>query len=57
MESYYYAQINEQSICHSVTQLSEQITANHLIAIDSYDIPLLGKIWNGTEWITPPEEN
>jgi predicted glycosyl hydrolase (DUF1957 family) len=51
--SFYYAQINEQSICFAVTQTSGQISQPNMIAITSYDISLLGKTWSNGVWLDP----
>jgi predicted glycosyl hydrolase (DUF1957 family) len=52
--SFYYAQIDDQSICYAVTQTAGEIIQPDMILITSYDISLLGKIWNGGEWLDPP---
>lgn len=55
----YYAQINSENICEGVSQLgNEEVTADNLIEIESYDLSLIGKMWTGSEWIenpNPPE--
>ena len=45
-----YAQLNENSICISVTQLSGEVTADNLIQIETYNMSLLGKKYNNGEW-------
>jgi predicted glycosyl hydrolase (DUF1957 family) len=52
--SFYYAQIDDQSICYAVTQTAGEIIQPDMILITSYDTSLLGKIWNGGEWLDPP---
>ena len=52
--TFYYAQIDDQSICYAVTQTAGEIIQPDMILIASYDISLLGKIWNGGEWLDPP---
>jgi hypothetical protein len=56
--TYYYAQINAESICFSVSQLAGPIFGPSIIAIDSYNMDLLGKRWTGTTWedVPPPPE-
>ena len=56
--TYYYAQINAESICFSVSQLAGSISGPSIIAIDSYNMDLLGKRWTGTTWedVPPPPE-
>lgn len=56
MTAYYYAQINSQSVCHSITQLAKPIALEHVIAINSYDESYLGMFWDGVEWSTPEPE-
>jgi hypothetical protein len=51
----YYAQIDQTGICFAVSQLSREVTANNMIAINSYDTTLLGKRWNGTNWEEVPQ--
>jgi predicted glycosyl hydrolase (DUF1957 family) len=52
--SFYYAQIDDQSICYAVTQTAGEIIQPDMILITSYDTSLLGKIWNDGEWLDPP---
>jgi hypothetical protein len=57
----YYAQINLQSkACYAVCKLSGPVEGDHLVELDSYDISLLGKFWNGVDWqdlpLDAPEE-
>jgi hypothetical protein len=54
MENFYYAQITEENICYAVTQTSGIIIQDDMIAIDSYNLDLLGKLWTGTEWVDNP---
>ena len=47
----YYAQINlENNICHAISELSDIVERENLIVIEEYDLSLLGKKWNGSEW-------
>lgn len=50
----YYATINDENICNEISQLSEQIIADNMIEIESYDTSLLGKMWTGSEWVDNP---
>lgn len=50
----YYAQIDENNICIGVSQHPEEINREDLIKINSYDISLLRKIWQDSEWIENP---
>lgn len=54
---YYYAQINEDNICFAVSQLSGEMSQPDLIRLETFDLSLLGKIWNGAEWLSPAEES
>lgn len=52
---YYYAQLDENSICFVVTQNSGDMSQYpNLIRIQSFDDSLLGKKWNGTDWEEVP---
>lgn len=58
----YYAQINEQNICTSVTETAGEIQANNLIKLENYDTELLGrpydlatKTWGALPPLPPPE--
>lgn len=52
---FYYAQINEENICHAVSDLSGEVIANNMIPLESYDISLLGKRYENGEWIEVPQ--
>ena len=52
--SNYYAQIDSNSVCFAVTQTSGPINQPDMIAIESYDTSLLGKVWDNGEWLDPP---
>lgn len=47
---YYYAQIDENSVCIAVSQLHKQIERNNMIAIAESDNPA-GKRWDGKLWV------
>ena len=55
--SYYYAEINQDSICFAILQTYAPINQPHMITISSYDESYLGKRWTGTTWedVPPPE--
>lgn len=53
--TYYYAQIDSNFICFAVTQTSGPISQPDMIAIDSYDTSLLGKVWSDGQWLDAPE--
>lgn len=57
-EIHYYAQIDDDSICMGVSQLSGVVDKPNMIELESYDTSLMGKMWTGTEWVenpNPPE--
>lgn len=47
---YCYAQIDENNICVSVSELSGSVNYENMIALDTYDISLLGKKYNNGNW-------
>ena len=47
---YCYAQIDENNICVSVSELSGSVNYENMIALDTYDISLLGKKYNNDNW-------
>jgi hypothetical protein len=51
--SFYYAQIDENNICCGVSELAGEINSPNLIQLGELDTTLLGKIWNGSEWLDP----
>ena len=53
--TYYYAQINDSSICYALLQTYAQINASNMISIPSYDETYLGKRWTGTSWEDVPQ--
>lgn len=49
--SFYYAQINEENICTAVSELAADMSDHsNLLSIESLDLSLLGKKWNGSDW-------
>lgn len=47
---YLYAQIDENNICVSVSQLSGKIINKSMIPLDEYDTSILGKKYNNGNW-------
>lgn len=56
--TYYYAQLDESSVCYALLQTYAQINAANMISIPAYDESYLGKQWTGTSWedVPPPVE-
>lgn len=52
----YYAQLDVQNMCVGVSQLAGVVDANNLVELDSYDISVLGKLWQGGKWVEKPTE-
>lgn len=52
---FFYAQLNEDCIAVAVIQVTSEIDAPGLIALDSYDTSELGKRWTGTHWESIPQ--
>lgn len=50
----YYAQLDAQNVCVGVSQLAGVVDADSLIELDSYDISVLGKLWQGGKWVDNP---
>lgn len=56
MSSIYYAQLNSDNVCTSVTQYEQALDnppSNYKV-IDSFDESLMGKKWNGSSWEAAP---
>lgn len=51
----YYAQIGIDNIVYAVTQTSSVITQSDMIQIDSLDMSLLGKLYQGGTFVDVPE--
>lgn len=51
----YYAQLDVQNVCVGVSQLAGVVDADNLVELDSYDISVLGKVWQGGKWVVPTE--
>lgn len=52
----YYAQIDVQNVCVGVSQLAGVVDADNLVELDSYDISVLGKVWQGGKWVENPNK-
>lgn len=53
--TYYYAQINESSVCYALLQTYAQINVANMISIPAYDESYLGKQWTGASWEDMPQ--
>ena len=51
----YYAQIDSNNIVRSVTQTSSVVNQSDMIQIDSLDMSLLGKLYQGGTFVDVPE--
>lgn len=51
----FYAQLDENSICIGVSQLSGEVNAPNMILLESYDASLLGKKYNNGTWEDVPQ--
>ena len=52
----YYAQIDVQNVCVGVSQLAGVVDADNLVELDSYNISVLGKVWQGGKWVDNPNK-
>lgn len=52
----YYAQLDVQNMCVGVSQLAGVVDADNLVELDSYDISVLGKVWQGGKWVDNPNK-
>lgn len=50
MSRFYYAQINEANTVFAISDLSGEVIADNMIAIDEPDASLMGAIWDGVEF-------
>lgn len=48
-----YAEIDANNICVGVSELADYVEAENMIEIESYDITLLGKLYNDGKWVDP----
>jgi hypothetical protein len=53
--AFYYAQIDENSICIAVTQAAGEIDLPNMIPIAFLDESLLGKLWQDGQWMDFPD--
>ena len=53
---YYYAQINLDNICFSVSDLTGEVESPYMIPIGSYDLSYLGKKYENGEWVNAAPE-
>lgn len=51
----YYAQINSSGIVYAVTQTSGEMSRDDMIKIESLDLSLIGKLYQGGTFIEAPE--
>ncbi len=47
---YFYAEINENNICHSLLSTPKITEAENMIEVDSYDMSLIGKKYENGIW-------
>ncbi len=47
---FYYAQVNGEKICFSVSQLAGEVMREDMIRLEGYDVSLLGKRYVNGEW-------
>lgn len=52
---FYYAQLNEDYIAVAVNQVTSEIDAPGVIALDRFDVSVIGKRWTGTHWESIPQ--
>lgn len=52
----YYAQLDVQNMCVGVSQLAGVVDSDNLVELDSYDISVLGKVWQGGKWVDNPNK-
>lgn len=55
MSAFYYAEIDEDGVCTSVWQLYTASEESNMVALNEYDVSLLGKKWTGSEWAENPD--
>ena len=46
-----YAQINDDSVVIGVSSLSGEVSHPNMVAISSYDLSLIGKIYNSVDGV------
>ena len=52
----YYAQLDVQNVCVGVSQLAGVVDSDNLVELDSYDISVLGKLWQSGKWVDNPNK-
>jgi len=52
----YFAELNEEKICKNLLQTSGEVDMTNMVEIDSFDISVLGKRWDGENWNEVPVE-
>ena len=50
VKRYSYAQINEENICIAVGNFTQEVIADYMIPLPSYDTSLLGKKYENGAW-------
>jgi|TARA_B110000914_G_C15368550_1_gene402027 hypothetical protein len=52
MSSLFYAQLNSENICISITEYNQPLdnVPSTYITIDSLDLSFIGRTWDGTDW-------
>ena len=51
--SHYAAQLDAAGVCIAITETPEALAGAHIVAIDAYDLSLLGQTWDGAAWHAP----
>jgi hypothetical protein len=51
MLNYYYAQVTDEGVVFVVSDFSKPVDDPQLISIDSYDVSLIGKKWDGEKFV------
>ena len=47
---HYYARIDQHSICRAILHIDRPLVRADAIQVDTMDIRLIGKYWNGYAW-------
>lgn len=51
--AHYSAQLDASGVCIAITETSEPLAGDHIIALDAYDTALLGQTYDGAAWHPP----
>ena len=51
---YFYAQLDQDGVCMGISQLAGEVEAAHMIAIEDFDIGLLGRVYEDGQWSEKP---